>query len=713
MGAPEFYTSFEGDLNYRLGMYRTHCEDVKKIKSEIASLSGKITKENRLEGTRLDECIKKLKTSVSELSDDIGELKTLSKSDQSANKVASLLKGQDFFSLLDEGRSLVSDVNHVLEEIDLRKSDIAMENVESGGGQGGEETIREIQIEIDMLFNVITIEPEAFEEVAGKCMDLISAHPQEANTLKQYAHRCYTKAAHLYLENNRTSLGFDMLRQAAEVGKIDETHPLYDLEDALDRISRDSHRDLSTHGVKISGLDSGDVKRGSLSFRKRSVDGQEKIQANFRISTHTRNNIENTLKMIESDLNGFIDSLPEDLKTNIQIVRGVPDGYQGEVDGDYKQDLSKGLTIGKGAIEIRFPGIGKIKIGERNGPLALFNRVAVEVDANQSSGQAINRMQSMLSSLGLGYDMSQEMPGELERKKIAFLFHTFSPREAYSMENSQFFYECSPDKLKEVIEDKVPEMKEIFSKYLENPDLLKMEEVSPGYSVLSISDLADQMRAAGAVGVMLGFSGETSNLVNVIRGGPLSSRERFESGLSKTVGESSMQDHRTGGANYVFTRVLTRKMMDAKRKKENYENPDAPPVMESACRVDRFPYSGDVQLLYDLSVVNQGGHAYESDRYGSKQENHYAKRSNLVEFSKNLNENAVSNELMKFEGFKPEKLQHILVKSEFAKESLIEDLTEAGFVEERDGKQYLKGYDAKDLDQLIITGKAFSADMWQ
>lgn len=711
MNESNFY-SIESNLNRLLGMYQTHFNEVKEIKREIENLSTKINKLDSSDSKKLSNHIKHLQTSLSQLSNDINALKLTSKQEQSAIKVSSLLHGQDFFNLLDEGRFLVSDANRLLEELEIDLSDIEMEEAEGNEGGIGKNEVESIKKEIETLLNSDSAEPDLFEELAGRCKDLISNHPQEALVLKQYAHRCYTKAAQLYLENERTSLGFDMLRQCAEIGQIDETHPLYDLESVLDQIAQNSNLSLSRHGVKISGLDSGDVKRGSISFRKRSVDGQEKIQANFRVSTHTRNNLETTLAMIERDLNGFIDSLPEDLKANVQIFRGIPDGYQGEVNGDFKQDLSKGLVIGQDAIEIRFPGIGKVKIGARNEPLALFNRVVVETDANQPPGEAINQIQSMLSALGIGYALSEEIPEEFERKKIAFLFHTFFPREAYQMEHRQYFYECSLDTLKESIIETVPLMREIFLKYLENPDLLRMEEVAPGYSVLTISDLADQMREVGAVGVMSGYSGEISNLVKVILGGALSSRERFESGLSKAIGASSIQDHETGGANYVFTRVLTKKMMDAKQKKVNYDNPEAPPVMESACQVDRFPFSGEIQLLYDLSVVNQGGHAYKRDKYGSKREKDYAGRSNLIEFCENLDKNSVSNELMLFERIPPEKLKKILVRSEFAKESLIEELTQAGLVEEREGKKYLKGYDSQDLDEFIITGKAFAPEMW-
>jgi hypothetical protein len=514
--------------------YNSHYQEVANNKKEIYLLLENIKKGHKCENTKLMNSVKNLQSSMSELSKDVESIKYISKSNESAKKVELLVRNKDVFSLIDEGKSLISDAKISLDEI-LKESS-SNQKLESEKMQANDQFHALVE-KIQTVFNHADQNPKTFENAAEKCTQLLKT--QKGNlVLTTYAHRCYDKAADIYLKNGNIQQAFEMHRLSAEVGQIDGSHFLYNLEPVLDQMA--GQQDLAQKGLKFSGLDSGELKQGTISFRKRQISGQKKIQAVFRVPPYARANMNKTLSAIHSNLPAFISSLPPNIKSTVKILNDVEDGYQGEVAGEFRQNLKDGLVMGK-AIEIQFQGIGSVKVGNDPREASLYQRFTVEIDANQPPGQAMNKMQAMLNSLGMGYILGEELPEEIERKKIACLFHTFYPKDAFSMEREQIFYEMSPSYLQEEIVKRVPAMKEVFANYLDNSNLLKLEEMSPNYSVLSINDLSDHMQKVGAVGLMAGFEGDVSTLAKVITGGPLASQERFESALTKTIGASSIQ----------------------------------------------------------------------------------------------------------------------------------------------------------------------------
>lgn len=255
-----------------------------------------------------------------------------------------------------------------------------------------------------------------------------------------------------------------------------------------------------------------------------------------------------------------------------------------------------------------------------------------------------------------------------------------------------------------------PGMKNIFEDYLSSEDKMQKVEIAPGVSTWSIPNLADLMRKEGAIGMMAGFEGDPEVLVAILTQGSLCSQERFEQGR-RFAGTSPGQDHMHGGAGSVFARLITKKMVNTLQKQ--YVESSGIYEDKPASLVSRYPHFGEYQLLYDLSSINTGAYAYNEDYYGSKSPVRYAQRNNLIDITKSLNENSVKNEVMIRERIPGSKLNKILVSSTGKKKFLIQSLKDKNLVIEKDNKLYIKGYETRDLDQLIVVGRHLTEEMWK
>lgn len=321
----------------------------------------------------------------------------------------------------------------------------------------------------------------------------------------------------------------------------------------------------------------------------------------------------------------------------------------------------------------------------------MYNNVTVELDANLPDGKGLEIMHQLFTMLGLGPIACPKRNEDIERIKAAQLFRTFFPKEALDIERTSEFYEMPIEALKAKIEELVPEMEDIFHKYLvESPELLKEEEIYPGKKAWSVSDLSNQMREAGAYGLFASLSSKNSydaadTIILMLKNGALSTQDRFEAGLFK-YGMSSEEDLKSGGGDYVFTRLCTEKMQ------LNLKN-----------------FSSDVIMLFDLDAVNHGSYGYHEDYWGAKNSSYlwfgsYADRSNLIDLAKKLTPINGKNEIMIKNRIKPEYIRGILVESKIAKEVIKEKLKKAG----------IKSFNGKSLDNFIqiATNKPAQRELW-
>lgn len=557
----------------------------------------------------------------------------------------------------------------------------------------------------DHIWKQEKVSPEEFLKLGSALLSQYQSRPQEMELLTK-AHQCWEKAAELYENTGNFSRAYKVRSDIIVKMSPPSTHPLYNLESVVDDYTKKPNV-FEDDGAKFAHLDSGVLKRGILTVRKRDFEGEKKLVANFHISHFAQKKLAKTVSDIRQHLNEFVNELPAVLKGEV-IIREVDNGYYGKEGEAYSHDLSNGVKLGK-AIEIEIKGVGVIRIAKDDQYYSMRNRVVFEVSEGTFPGESLKKLQEIATLMGLGPIFGVESSEEEERKKIMLLFRTFYPQEAFPLENTQKPYEISIEGLKKMILDQQPEMKNIFETYLSNPEMMQKVEIAPEVSVWSVRDLSERMRAEGAIGLMNGFTGDPEILVAMLTQGSLCSQERFERGHVFT-GTSPGQDHIHGGAGFVFSRLIHRKMTNTLQKQfvessDSYED-------HPASLVRRYPHSGDYQLLYDLSVVNTGAFAYNEDYYGSKSSARYGKRNNLIEFTKSLNENSMKNEVMVRERLPPDKLQKILVSSEAKKTMLIESLRQRNLIIEDDGKLYIKGCD-KSLDELFVVGRYLTEDMWK
>ncbi|WP_042279407.1 hypothetical protein [Candidatus Protochlamydia sp. R18] len=682
--------------------YQINREQVIQNKIQLDKIYEQLkTSKNSKEFVVMHDALTNLNHSMAKLKEDIEKIKIISKDDELSKKVWNTANSQDIFTALDSSRLLIQNAQESY-QLSLQILQNHMPSSLHTTEPKNEFSISYVLF--DKLWQKENVLPESFLEMGQSLVELYQKNPTQLELLTR-AHQCWEKAAELYEKNKNYSQAFEIRAKIANEITIPHTHPLYELESKVDDYVKNANI-APDDGAKFDHLDSGILKRGMLSIRKRNLDGKEKLVANFHISHFAKEKLLSTIKAIRENKEEFIKNLPEHLKSQLTI-RDVDNGYFKKISDVYSSDISQGMRLGK-AIEIEFKDIGVIRVAADNEFHSMRDRIVIEVNKNTSSG--LEQMSAISTVMGLGPIFGVESFEEEERKKIMLLFRTFYPQEAYPLENLQDTYEISIESLKQMIIDRQPDMKEVFKDYLSGEGKMKKVEIAPNASVWSVPNLADLLRHEGAIGLMAGFTGDPEVLVSVLTQGSLCSQERFEKGHNFD-GTSAGQDHRHGGAGFVFSRLINQKMVNTLRE-ELIESTGSYEERPSSL-VQRYPHYGEYQLLYDLSVINTGAYAYNQDRYGSKSIEHYGKRNNLIEFTKSLDENSIKNEVMIRDRLPPDKLHKILFSSESKKQMLIDDLKEKNLIIEEKGKHYIKGYKSKSIEELFVVGKYFTSDMWK
>lgn len=695
-------------FNFAKSFYE-HQQDINKNKSQLESACQRFAiSKDKKELEFIKTNLQNLFNNIEEFKLDCEQVKKISSNDHLAEKMTSVLKTPDIFQILDFGKQTLNSAKDILElaERTLQSSNISyVKTAVLPKKEGGESKSYEL---FDQLWDNQKISPDEFLVLGKSLLTEYQKDPTHLETLTR-AHQCWEKAAELYEKEGNFKEAFAIRSHIVTEMRMPDTHPLYTLEKKMDdyRQKANLSQDL---GAKFDGLDAGVLKRGILSVRKRQFEGEkEKLVTNFHISQFALEKLRQTLREIERNPKEFADSLPDDLKGQV-TVKKVGNGYFGKKEnGYYSRDFKDGIRLGE-AIEIKLGDSGVLRIAADEQYASMANRVTIEINADESPGKSLNSFQGIATMLGLGPIFGVENPEEEERKKIALLFRTFYPREAYQLENMQKYYEMSPENLKKLIVKSKPEMAKILDHYLSGEGKMEKVTIAPEISVWSIPDLDDLLRQKGAVGLMMGFTGDPEILVAVLTNGPKCSQERYEAALLKG-GTSPGQDHIHGGAGFTFSRLINQKMVNTKKRQyieasDSYE--DRPVSF-----VQRYPHFGEYQILYDLSSLNTGAYAYNEDYYGSKSPARYGQRKSLIEFVESLDENSVKNEVMIRERIAPDKISKILVSSFGKKENLIDNLKEKGLLIEKEGKSYIRGYETQDIDQLIIVGRYFTQAMWE
>lgn len=516
--------------------------------------------------------------------------------------------------------------------------------------------------------------------------------------------RALRRMSEYYVEQGNAPMAFALSSTAATLIRFPSTHPLHEMDTAIEQ--KCQRMPLPEMGAYFSALDSNEMKGGFVRGTHRSIDNHPVDSFDFKLTHTARATLQKRIDVIEANREELAQALPENFCTDV-VISDVEYTYRAKrADGTFSEATPENYHIGK-AKKIHFVGVGWVIIGCDPQCGSLYNRVQVELEGNLPPGEGVKRLHTMLSMIGITSVAAEQSSWDNERMKILQLLHTFFPREALEIERDAKCLEMSPQTLLAYSVQKIPQARECFEKYLfQSPDLMQKQEILPGCSVWHITDLANQLRNKNAWGFILGVGScgtteEASVTVGqMLKVGALSSQTRFDAGLI-AQGVSSKTDHMFGSSDSVFTRLITPTVAKA-------------PISE-------IPFSGQVTILYDLSLINRGGYAYPHDEYGlrnlaNKDGHLYRQRADVVQTAQHIEENqanpCLDNEFMFKFAIIPQFVRGLVVKTEQDKTILIQELRKQGLVEDREGVEYLIPA-GKPLDSVIHVSTTLTKGMWQ
>ena len=537
---------------------------------------------------------------------------------------------------------------------------------------------------LNMSAKGIKVSGEQYLTAAEKYRSTIPAGGKERGPMLTTLHQLYSKAADTFENEGNLVKAFEARANASKFTLPSSGSALHNMSQAVGQ-GQAAQRNTS-FPAHFAGLDTGILKGAALRASNRTIEGQEVTQLEFKLSKFARNDLQGHLLNIQGNLSAFEASLPPELQGKVRVTV-VQDSFLGKK-GDGSFGVTEGLTMFKAqAIQIEFEGVGSVIIGDSPHIGCLYNNVKVLVKAGLPEGKAQAQVHQMLTMLGVGPIMNEQRESDEERLKAALIFRTYFPKEATQMERSKEFYEMPVEMLKEKIVTKVPEMKSIFQKYEQQPNLIQKVETYPGKATFAITDLSQQMRAKGAFGLMAGV-GTSDSVALIMKNGSLSSQDRFQAGLF-TKGASSESDLKSGGGDGVFTRLINTETV-----KDD---------------VTDFMFKGKFQMLYDLDVCNTGAYGFNNDLYGVKNPEddtyeNYVGRDSLLELAAKADLDS-SNEMIVKNTIPPAMIRGIVCQSQAAKDELIAKLKAQGTIV--DDK-----INGKPVDSFIHIADKFSGSMW-
>lgn len=222
------------------------------------------------------------------------------------------------------------------------------------------------------------------------------------------------------------------------------------------------------------------------------------------------------------------------------------------------------------------------------------------------------------------------------------------------------------------------------------------QEVYPGQFIWAINGLAAEVKKRGGLGLLAGltandFAQATTRFASILKSGSLSTLDRFEVGMI-AKGASAEADIRCGGAESVFARLVTANMQ---------RDPTA------------YQLAGQMQILYDLKLVERVGYNYGQDTYGSKEMTRYVDRPSILELTElcaaDKSRWYKENEVCIRNRVPPQYIKGVMVKTSEQKEALCKTLRKEGLIRLNDQSQ--ECINGIPIDQFIHVGD-FKPEYW-
>jgi len=543
-------------------------------------------------------------------------------------------------------------------------------------------------------------DPEAIHKMAKDLWEQRGDLTQlvDSNILQGKVLRLYEAAADAFLakglHDQATSVHIESLKSVS----YSASHTLHNIAHAIGENSFQRKLPDGTNcnlGAHFSSLDSTNLKGANLHAVQKEYPTGTVTQFTFELTHHARPTVDRMVAHVESQQKQYQDA-------GIQVaVKNSSFTYEGMDDkGLFGVETSRNRVIDKTAKEIVLEGIGRVVVPQDKAIGTTYNRIQVHLEA----GKSLEDLQTALSMIGLGSILATTTSEDRECHKIWQLFRAYEPSAALSLERNADFHNKSPAELLKAITEKSPQMEKIFANELKR---VGFEEVLPGKLRVSIPSLVEEVQQ-GCMGFMheIGTLMDDKTLALRLAGtlcvGLLSSQQRFQAGMTKYAGESSFEDHKTGGADSCFMRYQDRENLEFIRSFASDEE-----EVEEA--------GGFKELFLGISpdVVKLNPYQYAEDNYGVRnlqnpKSSKYESRMNLLEFRDTMQSDYSSeNEVMVKDRVAPKFIRGVYMSKNMGsvKEKTVEHLRKLGYVTTQEGRDFLQLDDRQiAVDEFFVMG---------
>ncbi len=465
------------------------------------------------------------------------------------------------------------------------------------------------------------------------------------------------------LEIARIRTLFQKIAKARESSHL-MNHPLSSLQERIEKGEVILNGGEISCGSHFHGFGGELVKGENLTFRTKMIDGKEVIEFDFKVNHAFREDLDKSIQQIKA-LRGK--QLTEILELSGSHAKGISIGtgsFFAEPFGGWYSDEDIGS-----AHKIKIEGLGTVLIGNNTQIPNFYDRVVVQMDADQS----VYNLHEILCLMNLDTVLNLSTKDDIEKLKLGHLFRTFFPREAGPLERSKEYFDLPLDCLKAKMIELAPEMHAVYNDYF---DKMREEHIFDGRVRYRIEGLADAAREAGAKALTAAIMGAHTDaelldrVTSMLKGGMLSTEVRKINEFAKHGLGGAGVDFLSGGADSVYAQLLTKKHCDEEMK------------------FSKLYYQSSVRLLISLDALEMGSYQYHHDSIGNRMydENDnfwwwgiesYKDRDSILEFIQKQQSypmNLNGHEVMLKERVAPSFFDGLVVPDESTKQKLIKRL---------------------------------------
>lgn len=440
----------------------------------------------------------------------------------------------------------------------------------------------------------------------------------------------------------------------------------------------DANGQVHDFGSHFFGLGKDQVKGMNVTFRKENGH----VTLEFKVNHVARDQLEKRIQVLKK--------MPkEDMENLLKIYGSHAKDIQ--FGAETKNTANWWWDLGDGKHEIKFGGLGEIRVGSSKDNVTLYDRVTLEMN----SGTNLYQFHEVLSFLKLDDALRQSAKEDFDRMKLGHLYRIFCPRDATPFERTGEFFNLPFEQLKERIISRSPAMKGIIDKWWYQ---MELREILPGRMRFAADGLANELQENGVRGFTAAIFGGgwwgsnqkelCDRTISILESGMISHEMRDRDGFGNN-GLSGGADYYTGGADSVFTQMVT-------DRKNSYS--------ESM-------YRSPIRILLSPKIAEMGSYQYHCDNFGTRKMNDgwslwgesYKDRHNIFEFTEEERRwQRWDHEVMFKERIPPEYITGILVQDDHTKNQLIEEMRKKEIIKlDEMGRETIF---SKLIDQFIHIG---------